>query len=138
MAERRAARRGEGEHRPIFRDFERQRQTEQIDKILSEFKNIGRIKDIHSNFRRMRLTSVVDKDGNVRSDRHGIVDVFADFYEDLHRAREGPAAGSDADRSRDDTFVIPSVTAAETGDHVSKLKKGKAADSKGIVAEMFK
>ena len=148
MAERRAARRGEGEHRPMkvickelqraFRDFERQRKTEQIEQILGEFRNIGRIKDIHNNFKKMRLTSVVDKDGNVRSDRQGIVDVFADFYEDLYRAREGPAAGSDTDRRRDDTFIIPSVTAAEIGDHVTKLKKGKAADSKGIVAEMFK
>ena len=86
----------------------------------------------------MRLTSVVDKSGNVRSNRQEIVDVFADFCEELYKAREELVADGDEERRWVTHFEIPSVTVEEIDQHVRKLKRGKAADTRGVVAEMFK
>ena len=86
----------------------------------------------------MRLTSVVDKSGNVRSNRQEIVDVFADFYEELYKAREELVVDGNEERRWGTHFEIPSVTVEEIDQHVRKLKRGKAADTRGVVAEMLK
>ena len=148
LDERRAARKGGEGHRPLkciskdlkkeLRSWERHRKQEKIDGILREFSDIGRIHNIGNNFKKQRLTCVKNSEGAEVSDRQGIADVFATFYENLYSRKHCPGEAGITSSSSGEQSDIPPVTAEEVRTQVKKLKKGKAADSAGIVAEMFK
>ena len=105
---------------------------------LREFSDIGRIHSIGNNFKKQRLTCVKNNEGVEVSDRQGIVDVFATFYEDLYSRKHCPGEARNTSSSTNGQSGIPPVSTEEVRRQVKKLKKGKASDSVGIVAEMLK
>ena len=65
----------------------RQRKEQQIGKRLEEFRGLKEIADIRDSRTRKRQQAVTNKKGENVTDRTGIVNVFADFYEACMRGR---------------------------------------------------
>jgi hypothetical protein len=65
----------------------RRHHSEQIDIILKNSRGLKDIASIRSNGRRKKLTSVIDKNGKIQTDRREPDDVFADLYTDLYACR---------------------------------------------------
>ena len=76
--------------RKELRKISRARQNTKIDQILNDFKGLKHIAGIRSGGKKHRLTSVMDKSGNVVDDRQSIVDVFAEFYRELYQSAPLP------------------------------------------------
>ena len=109
--------------------------TTEAAKILEDFKGLQKIALVNNSDRRMKLTSVQDENGVVKHDRQEIMDIFATFYEVLY-ARRGPEDTRKA--TGVPKYEIPAVTFEEVSKQLKLMKKGKAADFAGIVAEMLK
>ena len=67
-----------------IRSLMRAHQAGKIRDILSEFRGLRNIAGIRNNGKRKKLTSVVDKAGQLQASERGIVDAFAEFYETLY------------------------------------------------------
>ena len=70
----------------------------------------------------------------MKQDRSEIANVFATFYEDLYR----PPKLQVAAQAICSSFPVPAVTPAEVEQQLKKMKKSKAPDTGGIVAECLK
>ena len=108
--------------------------TFKVAKLLEEFKDLGQLADIRNKGRKQCITSIVDKEGKECSNLKDIAEVFADFYESLYSERP--------DRLHAYTFeeeieAVDPVTAKEVRAQLKKMKKNKAADDSGIVAELL-
>ena len=75
-----------------IRKHTRGRKREEIGKILEEFKGLQHIADIRHNRVRKRLVGVRDARGKEVTDRQGIVDTLAEFYEQLFASRSSSSA----------------------------------------------
>ena len=76
-----------------------------------------------------------DTDGELKTDRQDIADVFADFYADLYASRELSAV------ERTPTEVnheFNAISPEEINDQLKLMANGKGADSKGVVVELLK
>ena len=79
------------------------------------------------------IHGILDTQGNLKTDRTEIGEVFAEFYEALFRGE----SGSNTDEQK--PFVqIPLVTTEEVEEELKAMKSGKAADCKGLVADVVK
>ena len=106
-----------------------------IANIWSDFKVLGRIADIRQNGHRCMLTSVRDNTGSLQTSRQGIVHAFTAFYEKLYTGRhDGQIADDDVHMDAD----VDPITSEEVRKQLDLMKKGKAADSNGVVVEMLK
>ena len=107
-----------------------------ISRILENFSQIQSIKAIKDR-RKMDLTiGMTGIDGKLKTDRASITEVFALFYEELYRSRaDKPSAAQERENVE---MKIPKFDANELTIALKSLKKGKARDSKGFVAEMLK
>ena len=76
---------------------------------------------------------MMDKNGQLQTDRKKIADIFAEFYEDLYASRE-------ESETLDPILVsqVPPFTLKELTDAVKSLRSKKCADTAGIRAEMLK
>ena len=119
----------------------RARKKEQIGRRLEEFRGLKEIADTRASRTKKRLQAVTNKKGENVTDRKGIVDVFADFYEALHaKAVEDGRGDGEGERTRmgrEEKQKVSPVTAGEVGKQLTKMSKRKAADSSGIVVEML-
>ena len=106
-------------------------------KILSELKGLGHIADARNNGVRNKLGSVKDCSGALRTERQGIVDAFAEFYEKLYSSRGG-ALPKQSNQNRGKPGEIVRIEPEEVRRQLAKMKRKKAADAAGIVAEMLK
>ena len=113
----------------------RKRKQELIGARLAEFKGLKQLGNIRAIGRKALLQSVFDKKGELQHGRKDIVDVFADFYEDLYAAREGAdmldgswREGSCEEVSR---FAIEEMVL-----QLKKMARNKASDDAGLVIEM--
>ena len=83
-----------------------------------------------------KLGSVRDTKGEWRTDAQGVADAFADFYANLYSSAQGPVGAIDAIRPQ--ARPVARITAEEVEGQLKKMARGKAADRKGIVAEMLR
>jgi len=92
-----------------------------ISKKIEAFVDLKRIPAIRGGGKRHNLTSMLDEQGGVRESKQGIVDVFADFYENLYRSRASVRLWDDARQ----TPELPEVTESEIETALKKLAKKK-------------
>ena len=86
----------------------------------------------------MDLTvGMIDGGGNMTTDRDSIVEIFAKFYEDLYESRQAEEAQELQGDGEQEAAVEP-FDEIEMDEALKKIKKGRAADEKGLVAEMLK
>ena len=94
------------------------------------------VRDIrpNTNIKRKRIGAMIDSNGNMKTERQDIADVFADFYAELF-ASQGAAAEQRAAASAEH---VPAIEADEVLMHLRRMASKKAADGRGVVAELLK
>jgi len=107
-----------------------------IDAILQEFKNIKNISRIKERKKKDVIISMVDSNGSIEYNRQSIADVFAQFYEDLYSTTK--LSNTTGDGFKVISNPIDEFTISELEAAIKSLKRGRAKDSNGIVAEMIK
>ena len=117
-----------------LRKLTRKHHSEQIDKILKDFKGLRDIASIRNNGRRKKLISVIDNNGKIKTDRRDIVDVFADFYADLYACK---SQYQDIPAQDNTMNTAARFTVKEVKTQLGFMAKGKAGDNAGLVAEML-
>ena len=85
--------------------------------------------------KREMIANVKDSEGNLKTGRQDIADVFAAFYEDLFD--EGAVEEVDDSTIPDNTGEAPAVTRQEVEAVLKSMSKRKAADVDGVVVECF-
>ena len=123
-----------------IRDNKRMKGQEKIQNILEKVKGTKNIPIITSVKRRILIPNIRNKDGEAEKTRQGNANVFAKFYEELHKGEdeqddEDKSSRIDqenVDSSQNET--IPEFTKEE----IHRLKKGKAKDNSGVRAEQLK
>ena len=63
------------------------RRRSRIADILTQFRGLRQVADARSHQVRQKLSSVRNGRGEFQTDRQGVVDAFADFYEELYSSR---------------------------------------------------
>ena len=114
----------------------RWRKRAQIEAILTEFvglKDIASIKGVGS---KKAIEVVKDNSGNLVTDEQGIADVFASFYEQLYAAKGEHQYGGCSLGSQTDS--LEPFTHQELKAALKSMKRGRAKDESGIIAEMVK
>ena len=132
------------EIKKCIRENKRRKRQERIQKILEKVKGTKNTPSIKSVKKRILITKVKNKEGEAVKTRQGIANVFAKFFEDVHKGEEDDndedmsscTDQENADSSQIET--IPEFTTEEIQAAIERLKKGKAKDSNGIRAEQLK
>ena len=107
-----------------------------IHRILEDFKGLKRITNAKTSKRKSIATHMLDASGKECTDRQGIADIFAAFYEQLYSSRLGPA---DAPFGLgDNNTPIPPFSRSELTKELNGLKNGKTRDGQGVFAELLK
>ena len=134
--------------------------TTKIDEILEKYKGLKRIACIKNDGKRPYIAQMQDKHGRRQTQRQSIADIFASFYEELYKTSttttttdqddgairpndhneqdDGWADGGRGQSEHDSQYAIPEFTKEELEQAIDQLKKGKACDQRGLVAEMLK
>ena len=107
-----------------------------IENILTTFRNLKDIAGIKSRKSPQKIEYMVDAGGRRIEDRTAIANVFAQFYGELYTSRATPNEAGLPDFSGG-TPLSP-FTYDELCDAQRKMKRGRAKDDAGIVAEMLK
>ena len=102
--------------------------------MLADFKALRDIADIRQNWVRKKLPSVLDCQGNLRVERQGIADAFAEFYEVLYG--DDSIIGN-ASRLEVGSGEVPGVEPSEVRKQLRQMAKNKSADGSGLVVEML-
>jgi hypothetical protein len=110
------------------------RREARIDKLLTQFRDLKYISLVKSNGKHALIGGMIGSDGQLRSDRQQIADVFADFYEQLYGCR----SNTDDVLTVADSADLPPITVAELQKQLKAMRNRKGADSRGIVAELLK
>ena len=117
------------------------RKRQAIEEILLKFKGLHTIQSIRNDGKKMRLTSIRGVNGQEQHGRQEIVDVFAQFYEDLYKKRELAEQRCEDRPTRRSSSPLNNITPIskeEVCKQASKTKNDKASDAAGVVAEMIK
>ncbi len=112
----------------------RKEKTEKIELILSEFRGLKEISCIKDQKKKKMITIMIDKNGEEKDERKSIAEVFAAFYEDLYRSRQSKQVRANVGTRKN----LPKFSMEELKDSLKMMKRGKAKDSQGVVAEMLK
>ena len=122
----------------LVRRRSRSNKREKIRIILSSFRGIKDIETIKGKRVKSEIEALRREDGVKLTDADSIADVFATFYKDLYRCRS-------QSRFEEDELHGPHSEAAKKPFRLDELhaalkvmKKGKAQDQVGIIAEMLK
>ena len=78
------------------------------------------------------------KASNNRCDRQDIPDVFAEFCEELHTSTSKTHEHELEDKYEQHQDTMKPFTMQELNDAINQLERGKAADTRGVNAEMIK
>lgn len=119
--------------RKEIRRLDKINKTTKITKILKQFKELGQLADIRKKGKKEGMNSVVNKDGKECASKEDIAEVFAEFYESLYAKVEEYDY-----RLSEDVESVVAVTRDEVRKQLRAMKRNKAADEAGIVAEMLK
>ena len=106
--------------------------TAKVTKILEQFKDLGQLADVRKKGKKDCIKSVINKDGNECTGKKDVADAFAEFYEALYAKDEEYEYKSNADVTE-----VEAITAKEVRKQLKLMKKYKAADEAGIVAELL-
>ena len=85
----------------------------------------------------LQQTHMQDKTGNIKYDRQDIADVFAEFYEELYTSTTKRHEHEHEDTYEQHHHTVKPFTMQELNDAIH-LKRGRAADTRGVNAEMIK
>jgi len=117
------------------RKREKLRRNLKIDTILKEFKGLKDIAAIKGSSQKKPIASITDPQGNIISEKVGVANVFAEFYERLYASQ----SGSGSWRTRDaPAFELIPITLQELTAALGLMKRGRAMDESGVIAEMLK
>ena len=117
----------------IKKEMKRLRKHE-IASRLRQFVGLKRIADLKGNGKRKVMASMISAQGERRTDRHAIADTFATFYEDLFRSR----CAETREQLIPDPQPLEQFTTKEVHAALKNMKRGKAGDKSGLVAELLK
>ena len=117
----------------IRKDLRAHKREESAEKVAA-FKDLRSISGIKNRRKKHNLVSVRDVEHRLHTSRQDIMDVFADFYGDLYKAN---ADNKYNDAVFSSTSEIEDITEDEVRIQLKKMKKSKAGDSAGLVAEML-
>ena len=81
---------------------------------------------------RLRMSNILDRNGDEKNDPDDVCEAFAAFYEDLYRSSEDNPLYGISEQSFETQVASEEVTAA-----LKRLKKGKTGAEDGLVAEML-
>ena len=104
--------------------------------ILRTFRGLREIAGIKGMRPKQSIDSIQDSDGNTFTDPAAISDVFATFYEHLYRRRSPVELDTPAVESTEYVPIVFSMENLQTA--LKSMKRGKAGDDAGIIAEMIK
>ena len=125
--------------RKEIRAIRRAERRAKIDHILEQCKDLKRISGIKSSKQKELITSMTRDDGQLKHNRRGIADIFADYYETLYaRAHEPADTTTTTATNHNHTTPIDQFTLQELDTALKQLKNKKAPDKSGIIAEMLK
>ena len=114
---------------------------EKIDEIVEKFKDLKWIHQIKKGGRRKRAHCMVHPKGKIETSPKGMANVFRDFYEDLYKSRQDPAASKTnikPNERQKQQQKLHSVTEEEVDKALHELKSGKCKDTKNVTAEILK
>jgi hypothetical protein len=119
----------------LVRQRLQEQKHEKISKVLMEFRGLKRIAAIKGMDKLKPIMTMLDAQGSPIREKQALADVFATFYEDLYACRE-----------RDATFELGNTPTAterpfedsELQEALEALKRDRAKDESGIIAEMLK
>ena len=114
--------------------FQRARRKDEIQRLLDEGKTLRGIIQQSKVKKKHTIKSMKDRQGSIKTEQKDIADVFADVYEELYS--QSLLQGCEVDGNKDE--AIPAFAITELELQMCALKKGKARDRSGIVAEMVK
>ena len=117
-----------------FRKSIRKKHKTSIAEKSNQFKDLRSIAGIWSNGKRQLMASILDENGQLRHDQKEIMDVFSDFYVKLYQTSLSECDNEDWG---EDVHIVPNVSVEEVTLVLRKRAKKKAADERGIVAEML-
>jgi hypothetical protein len=117
----------------IRKDLRAHKREEVAEKVTA-FKDLRSISGIKKRRKKHNLVSIKDAENRLQTSRQEIMDVFADFYGDLYKAN---ADHKYHDATFSSTSKIEDITEDEVRIQLNKMKKHKAGDSAGSVAEML-
>ena len=104
--------------------------------ILHEFQGLKNIAGVKSRRRRTLITQMKDENGQEKTDRTSIANVFADFYAELYKTRM-PDNTLATEVAPCDT-AVPPFTRPELLRQLRSLKGRRCKDTSGIIGEMLK
>ena len=114
-----------------IRAIQKDRKTARVTRILEEHRDLRRIANIRRGGKAQYIGAVIDTNGLEKTDSQDVAEVFADFFASIY---EGTAALFNL-HGCIGTFL--EVTPDEVNNHLKAMRRGKAADESGIVAEFF-
>lgn len=113
----------------------RARRRAAIEVLLHESKSVKSLTTGVHVKKRSLIGSVRDRDGNIQTERNQIAGVFADFYEDLYQSKlEATEAAIDSQPHEE----VEPFSMKELEKEIRSLRKRKAKDKAGIIAELLK
>lgn len=109
---------------------------EKIQRILSEFKGLKNIAAIKGATRKQSIQAVQDQMGTLKTETEEIAEVFASFYERLY-------TGDANQQTQDENLFevakpVEATSLEEVLDALRGMKRDRAKDVSGVVAEMLK
>ena len=108
--------------------------NKQLDELI-EVGAASKLPQIQKHFRKnRRIASIKDNEGNTKSTRNGIAEVFATFYQSLYSAPH-EAFG---ETLREQKNITGQDLRSDVEQCIKKLKRRKACAEDGLVAEMLK
>ena len=113
----------------------RNRKRGKIQKILTEFRGLKDIQAIKGATPSRTIEAIKDKHGQTKEDKTSIANVFADFYESLYFSEAG---ATDSHTGMEHLQEIEPVSVEELVGALKGMKRGKAKDEAGVIAEMLK
>ena len=114
----------------------RAKKRNKIEGLLAKFEDLSSLNNIKGQWKKHRIASMRNKEGKTKTGRQDIVDVFAEFYEELYSSKEVQQEGLDAMEENEED-AVERITEEEIRSQIKQLKKKKTADGSHIVAEML-
>ena len=116
--------------------FQRARRRDEIQRILDEGKSLQALTQQSNLQKKHMISSMKDCAGIIKTKKKDVANVFADFYEELYSRTNEQSSGVCEEGDMD--HAIPCFSFNELESQIRALKRGKARDRSGIVAEMLK
>ena len=120
------------QHLTRKRDYEKK--CERINSILRNFRGLCEIAGIRARQKKM-IACMKTLEGEQISDRKGISDIFATFYEALY-SKHPRTSGADRQGRRQEQVQMAALNLDELKTALRSLKNGRARDEAGITAEI--